>query len=146
MSRDAIDDYFDLDAVVGKYTEQRKSIEATRLWCKKAAVLDCSKDEPLPQWALDVLSLGRISYRARKYLLQEHNKDIYRFRKGIKNGKRYVRPSPRKPPEDFGAMERQSREALGLECKVVGTGQNPCERNEGNSSACIETAPRREED
>lgn len=145
MSRDAIDDYFDLELVVKQYEEKNKSIAATRLWCKKAAVLDCSKDEPLPQWALDVLSLGRISYRARKYLLQEHNKDIYRFRKGIKNGKRYVRPSPRKPPTDFGAIERQSREALGLEYEVGGTGQTPRKRNAGMPNACMETASIREE-
>lgn len=113
-NRTVLDDYFELPHVVARMNEKGRPVQETKIWCKKHCTLDYDTDEPLPQWALDILGLGRISYRGRKYLLVEHNKDIFRARNGDRIGKRWIRETPHATPDDFEEMERRSREALGI--------------------------------
>lgn len=116
-----IDRYFENECVLRHYRDSGVNPEATRQWCHRACALDAMKDEPLPQWAIDIMALGRVSYRARKYLLIEHNKDIFYARKGkgVKDERRTIesRKRQRYSPDDIGRMERQSRAALGLSCE-----------------------------
>lgn len=113
-NRTVLDDYFELPNVVARMNEKGRPVQETKIWCKKHCTLDYDTDEPLPQWALDILGLGRISYRGRKYLLIEHNKDIFKARNGAKIGKRWIRETPHATPDDFDDMENKSREALGI--------------------------------
>lgn len=114
-----IDRYFENECVLRHYRDSGVNPEATRQWCHRACALDAMKDEPLPQWAIDIMALGRVSYRARKFLLIEHNKDIFYARKGkgVKDARRAIeaRKRQRYSPDDIGRMERQSRKALGLD-------------------------------
>lgn len=58
-------------------------------WAKAKAPLDPRKDEMLPDWAIDVLRLGRLGYKARIKIVMTHAEDILRY-KMLKNRKDIV--------------------------------------------------------
>lgn len=75
--RDAIDDYFASPKVMKGLPAEE--IRAIVNWAHSKCPLDYSTDAPLPKWATNLMSLGRLPYRTRVKILMWHEKKIETF-------------------------------------------------------------------
>lgn len=78
MNRDAIDDCLnDPRAFRSKPLDEVKAVIA---WSHKRCPLEYSIDDPLPQWADNVLSLDRVPTKVKYKILRLHNSRIITYR------------------------------------------------------------------
>lgn len=78
-ARDSIDDYLMRPKVLGARVLDAE-LEIVRNWCHGRVALDFSTDDPIPRWALNVMKLDRLPFRARIEIIKAHNRKINKYR------------------------------------------------------------------
>lgn len=105
----AIERTFKLSGVIERYGEKVPELCASMV---RNHPLDCEKDQPIPQWALDIMKDKTVGYRTRIRIVMTHHFDIT----GESPSWRFVPPKsmkeapPRDPPKSLVALREKNRQ------------------------------------